>query len=314
MAKGWSEKEIPDLSGRVAIVTGANSGLGYETALQLAGHGARTILACRDPGRASGAVERIRARFPQSNVEALALDLSSLASVRGFAQTFQAKYSRLDILINNAGVMAIPRKLTADGLEMQLGTNYLGHFALTGLLLDRLIASKAGRVVSLGSVAAWFGRMRFDDLQGVKSYSNWAAYCQSKLANLIFAQELQRRLANRGLPVRSIACHPGYSATNLQVASSNVAGSVIGKWIYTVGNGLFGMSPARGALTEVRAATDPELRGGEYIGPRGLLELWGLPTHVKLPQRASDEVAGRRLWESSEELTNVRYEAFARAA
>jgi len=314
MAKGWTEADMPDLTGRVAVVTGANSGIGFEAALQLAGHGARTILGCRDAGRATAAVERIRATFPKASVESLPLDMASLASIRAFAKAFQGTASKLDILVNNAGVMALPRRTTADGFEMQFGTNHLGHFALAGLLLDRLLASKSGRVVCISSVAHWFGRIRFDDLQGVKSYWKWVAYCQSKLANLLFMMELNRRLSNRSLPALAVGCHPGYANTNLQTVGAQMAQASFQERIFNLGNRLLAQSAARGALPTLYAATSPAIRGGEYIGPRGFFELHGPPGPAFVMANARDEVAARRLWEVSEELTNVRFEALARAA
>jgi NAD(P)-dependent dehydrogenase (short-subunit alcohol dehydrogenase family) len=309
----WSAQDIPDLSGRIAIVTGSNSGIGYEAALQLAGHGARTILACRDTSRATTAADRIKSVFPSSSVEVLPLDLSSLASVRAFSEAVHANVSRVDILVNNAGVMALPRRATADGFEMQFGTNHLGHFALTGLLLDLVIASGAGRIVTLSSIMAWGGWLHFDDLQGVKRYSKWGAYNQSKLANLMFAFELQRRLTNRALPVLSAACHPGYAATNLQQATTSTKRTALGAFVFGLGNRILAQSAAKGALPTLYAATSRDIKGGEYIGPR-VLEMWGSPGPARVVSRARDELAARRLWEVSTELTNVPYAPFARAA
>jgi NAD(P)-dependent dehydrogenase (short-subunit alcohol dehydrogenase family) len=314
MARGWNANDIPDLTGRIAVVTGANSGIGFETARQLAMHGARTVLACRDEKRAAEAADRIRAGFPAAAIECYPLDLASLASIRSFSQALHGRVSRVDILVNNAGVMRMPRRVTADGFEMQFGTNHLGHFALTGLLLDLIIASGAGRVVTVGSIVAWAGFLRFDDLQGIKRYSRWGAYLQSKLANLMFALELQRRLRNRNLPVISLACHPGYAATNLQTAASNMEGSFFGGLIYRIGNRLVAQTAARGALPSLYCSTHPDLKGGELIGPRGPLELWGAPGPARVVPRARDELGGRRLWDVSTELTNVPYSALARAA
>ena len=192
---GWTAEDIPDLTGKTIIVTGGNSGIGYEAALQLAGKRANVVLACRDPGRAGDAVERIRSAHPKASVDVMALDLASLASVRSFAEAFSRRHDRLDVLCNNAGVMALPYRRTADGFEMQLGTNHLGHFALTGLLLERLLSTAAARVVNVSSTAHRMGKMRFDDLQWEHGYGKWRAYGQSKLANLLFTYELQRRLA-----------------------------------------------------------------------------------------------------------------------
>jgi len=256
----------------------------------------------------------LRAAVPEAKAEVSALDLASLSSVRAFAQRFSEQFSRLDVLVNNAGVMAAPRRTTADGFEMQFGTNHLGHFALTGLLLERLAASNGGRVVTVSSLMHHGGRIRIDDLQGVKRYHRWLAYCQSKLANLLFMMELNRRLSNRSLPALAVGCHPGYANTNLQTVGAQMAQASFQERIFNLGNRLLAQSAARGALPTLYAATSPAIRGGEYIGPRGFFELHGPPGPAFVMANARDEVAARRLWEVSEELTNVRFEALARAA
>lgn len=310
----WTEKDLPDLTGKTVVVTGSNSGIGYAAAEQFVAHGARTIMACRDAKRAGAAVDRIRAAHPKATVEVMPLDLASLASVRSFSQALHKSASRIDVLVNNAGVMALPRKATADGFEMQFGTNYLGHYALTGQLMDLLLVSPSARVVTLSSIAHWFGRIAFDDLQGVKRYWRWMAYCQSKLACLEFALELQRRFAARGVPALSLACHPGYANTNLQHVAPQMSQSMVSALFFRVGNGFFAQSPARGALPTLFAATSPTIRGGEYIGPRGLFGLWGMPTVARIAPQARNESDARRLWEVSEELTGVRYDALIKAA
>ena len=212
----WTTDDIPDLSGRTAVVTGANSGLGFESALALTRAGAEVVLACRDQTKGAEAADRITGLVPSATVSLVPLDLSDLSSVRAFAAVIGERYAGLDILLNNAGVMAIPRRETADGFEMQFGTNHLGHFALTGLLLDSLLARPGARVVTVSSAVAQVGRIRFDDLQGTAKYGKWSAYSQSKLANQLFTLELDRRASRAGLDLVSVAAHPGYAATNLQ--------------------------------------------------------------------------------------------------
>jgi NAD(P)-dependent dehydrogenase (short-subunit alcohol dehydrogenase family) len=216
--------------------------------------------------------------------------------------------------VNNAGVMAIPKRTTADGFEMQFGTNHLGHFALTGLLLDSLAASGHGRVVTVSSAVHWRGEIAFDDLQGEKEYAKWRAYNQSKLANLLFMAELQRRLEPTKLPVISVGCHPGYSATNLQLAGPRMLGSGFRERFYHLGNTLLAQSATMGALPTLYAATMPDVQGGEYFGPRGLLEIWGHPARAKRSSRASDPALAAQLWDRSVELTKVSYPQLARAA
>ncbi|ACY97387.1 MULTISPECIES: oxidoreductase [Thermomonospora] len=297
---GWRACDIPDLTGRRAIVTGANSGIGYHTALELARHGASVVLACRSAERGGAALERIRTALPDADVALASLDLADLASVRAFADDQGGQ--RLDILVNNAGVMAIPRRRTADGFEMQFGTNHLGHFALTGLLLPALRAAPAPRVVTVTSMLAWAGRIDFDDLQGERRYGRWRAYGQSKLANLLFAKELDRRVAE----VTSVAAHPGYAATNLQLVGPRMAGERFTERLMKAANGLFAQSDADGALPSLYAATAPDVRGGACYGPR-FLQQRGLPTQVRTPPAADRQDVARRLWEVSEKLTGVTY-------
>jgi NAD(P)-dependent dehydrogenase (short-subunit alcohol dehydrogenase family) len=310
----WTADQIPNLSGKTAVVTGANSGLGWETALELAKHGAHTILACRDATRARDAVDRIRAVHPSAQVEVVPLDLASLQSIGEFSKRLREKISKLDILVNNAGIMAIPRRTTADGLEMQLGTNHFGHFALTGHLLDLLVASGAGRVVNVSSLMHRRGRMQFDDLQGEKRYSAWPAYGQSKLANLLFTTELQRRLSEARLPVISVAAHPGYSATNLQFVGPQMTKSSMMEFFTRIGNNVIAQSAAMGALPSLYAATAPDVKGGDYFGPGGLMEMRGYPSRASRSAASQDPVAAKTLWERSVELTKVDFRALANAA
>jgi NAD(P)-dependent dehydrogenase (short-subunit alcohol dehydrogenase family) len=305
-ASRWSAADIPDQSGRVAIVTGGNSGIGFETAAALAAKGAHVVLACRDAGRAKGALEAIRARHAGASLEVQALDLASLASVRAFADRVLADHARLDLLLNNAGVMAIPRRTTADGFEMQLGTNHLGHFALTGLLSERLLQAPAARVVTVSSSAHRPGRIDWEDLQRERGYTKWGAYAQSKLANLLFAYELDRRLRRRGANAQSNAAHPGYAATNLQFVGARMENDRFTERLFAFGNRLLGQSAAMGALPTLYAATSPDVASGDFIGPSQMFEAWGPPKKVGSSRRSHDEQDARRLWELSEQLTGVR--------
>ena len=304
MAK-WTAEDMPDQTGRTAIVTGANSGLGYSVSLELARHGARVILACRDQGRGKAALDRLLAEVPGASAELRELDLASLDSVRAFAEGVDEP---IDLLVNNAGVMAGPHRTTADGFELQFGTNHLGHFALTGLLLPRLLETPHPRVVSVSSGAHRMGKMNFEDLQSEGHYWRWGAYGQSKLSNLLFMSELARRAADAGLPLVSVAAHPGYSATNLQST-----GHKVDDLIMKVSNFVIAQSDAIGALPLLYAATE-DLEGGAYVGPDGIGEQRGHPTLVGRSGRAKDEDAARRLWEESERLTGVTYDAIAPAA
>jgi len=308
-ATTWTADQIPDLSGRTLIVTGGNSGLGLETSRELARHGARVVLACRSLEKARAAIADIRAGQPRADVEAMALDLASLASVRSFASAFLGKHRELHGLVNNAGVMALPRCETVDGFEMQLGTNHFGHFALTGLLLEPLLSTPGSRVVNLSSTMHKTGRMRWDDLQGEKSYGKWTAYGQSKLANLLFSYELQRRLGAKRAGTISVACHPGYAATNLQFAGPRMQGSSLLEAGAGLMNRLLAQSAAMGALPSLYAATAPGVRGGDYLGPGGFAEMWGTPRKVRSSGRSQDAGDAAKLWEISQDATGVRFDA-----
>jgi NAD(P)-dependent dehydrogenase (short-subunit alcohol dehydrogenase family) len=308
MAGKWTAADIPDQTGRLAIVTGANSGLGRSTAWELARAGATVIVACRNTAKGDEAAALIRQDVPDADLRVEQLDLADLDSVRSFADGLAE--DRVDLLINNAGVMAPPRKTTKDGFESQFGTNHLGHFALTGRLLPRLLAAPEPRVVSVSSGAHRMGRIRFDDLQGERRYFAWLAYGQSKLANLMFCFELQRRATEAGTSLKSMAAHPGYAATNLQSAGP-------GHWyeraLGELGNRVIAQSARMGALPTLYAATTPNLPGGTFVGPDGLAEQRGHPRIVTAAGRAYDENSWRRLWEVSEELTGVHYEFTAPA-
>jgi NAD(P)-dependent dehydrogenase (short-subunit alcohol dehydrogenase family) len=298
MAK-WTADQIPDQAGRTAVVTGANSGLGLITARELARARARVVIAARDERKAESARERIAAEVPGAELEPRTLDLADLASVRAFAEAVE----RVDVLVNNAGVMMTPRRTTADGFELQLGTNHLGHFALTGLLLDRLKAARDARVVTITSIEHKAGRIDFDDLQSERGYQPRRAYRQSKHANAVFGLELDRRLRGGGLPVKSVLAHPGYSATNLQLSGP----TGLMKAFLRLSNKLVAQNVERGALPQLYAATMADVEGGDFIGPDGPFEARGRPTRVQPVERARDPGVGRRLWEVSEELTGVRY-------
>ena len=302
MGDGWDAGRIPDQSGRTAVVTGANSGLGLVTARELARAGASVVMACRNLDKGHAAVEAIRGAVPEPQVQLDELDLASLASVRSFADRFAATHDGLDLLINNAGVMAPPRRLTADGFELQFGTNHLGHFALTGLLLPKLEGREDARVVTLSSTAHRTGRIAFDNLNGDHHYFRWRAYGQSKLANLLFAFELDRRLRASGSTVKSLAAHPGYAATNLQSA----AAPLVDRLVMKVANAVVAQSDEMGALPTLYAATEPGLVGGTYVGPDGIGEQRGHPKIVQPNRAARDEQTARRLWEVSADLTGVR--------
>ncbi|MEZ0358726.1 SDR family NAD(P)-dependent oxidoreductase [Mycobacterium sp. SA01] len=292
----WTSADIPDQTGRTVVITGANTGLGYETARALAAKGAHVVLAVRNLDKGKAAADLIVRRYPGADVSVQELDLTSLASIRAAAEELRARHDRIDLLINNAGVMMTPKQTTQDGFELQFGTNHLGHFALTGLVLDRLLATPGSRVVTVSSNGHRFGRIRFDDLQSERSYSRTGAYGQAKLANLLFTYELQKRLA--GTDTIATAAHPGSSATEL--------GRNLPK-IVERGFGLTVQSSEMGALPTLRAATDPTVHGGQYYGPGGLLQMRGYPKLVSSNGRSHDVAAQKRLWSVSEELTGVTY-------
>jgi NAD(P)-dependent dehydrogenase (short-subunit alcohol dehydrogenase family) len=285
------------------VVTGANSGLGLVTARELAGAGAQVIGTARDAAKGQAADAEIRGAVPNASIEMRLLDLADLASVREFAIEYGGTHDRLDLLINNAGIMMPPRSVTVDGFELQFGTNHLGHFALTGLLLERLAQGSDPRVVTVTSLEHRPGRIDFDDLASERDYDPRTAYQRSKFANAVFGLELDRRLRSAGSAVKSVLAHPGYSATNLQ--TTGPTGPM--KALLRVGNRLFAQSADRGALPQIHAATAPAVQGGEFYGPDGFNQLRGNPTQVRPAERATDPELGRRLWQVSEELTGVRY-------
>lgn len=284
------------------IVTGGNGGLGLEAVRALAATGASVILACRDRAKGEAAAREVAGR-----VEVRALDLSSLASVQAFAEQLIAEGAPLDVLINNAGVMAIPRAETEDGFEQQLGVNHLGHFALTALLWPRMRETPGARVVTVSSTVHKIGSMRFDDLQSARSYSAWGAYAQSKLANLLFSFELARRIEATGVDARSVACHPGYAATNLQMVGPQVSGSTLTARLMQLGNAWFAQPAEAGAWPTVFAATRAEAYNGSFVGPSGPFELAGPARLVEASDAAHDARSAKRLWEESERLTGTSF-------
>ncbi|QLH25520.1 oxidoreductase [Streptomyces sp. Rer75] len=305
----WTAEQIPDQSKRVVLVTGANSGLGLATTRALARKGAQVILAVRDEDKGRRAVAEITAEHPAARLEVRQVDLADLDSVRAFSERLHSDRAHLDVLINNAGLMAPPRTLSPQGHEVQFAANHLGHFALTGLLLDLLEAGDNSRVVTVSSPNHRQGTIFFDDLSGERKYSPMGYYNQSKLANAVFGWELHRRLTAAGSPVRSVLAHPGYTSTNLQTSSP------VGMVKFLFGRLLLPLaqSPDQGALSQLYAATAPNVEGGQFIGPDGMAELRGAPKQVALAERASDAETCRRLWELSEELSAVRF-AFSAAA
>jgi NAD(P)-dependent dehydrogenase (short-subunit alcohol dehydrogenase family) len=307
MTNKWTQNDIPDQQGKLVIVTGGNSGIGYEASLALAGRNAHVILAVRSVDKGEEAAREIRQRHAQAQVTVMALDLSDLKSVRAFAGTFLASHDRLDILINNAGVMALPARKTVDGFEMQFGTNHLGHFALTGLLLPMLTKTPGARVVTVSSGMHVSGDIHFDDLQWEKKYDRWGAYAQSKLSNLLFAYELQRRFEKAGIKTISVSCHPGYAATNLQAAGPQMEGSVFKAWMMKAANTLIAQPQEMGALPTLFAATAPQVNGCDYIGPTGMGGMRGYPDKVMSNDKSYNETLAKRLWTVSEELTGGVY-------
>ena len=301
MAK-WTAADIPNQTDRVAVITGANTGLGYETALALADHGAHVVLAVRNLDKGKDAAARITAQSPHADVALQELDLTSLESIRAAAQQLRSDHDRVDLLINNAGVMWTPKSTTKDGFELQFGTNHLGHFAFTGLLLDRLLPVAGSRVVTVSSIGHRIrADIHFDDLQWERSYNRVSAYGQAKLANLLFTYELQRRLASHGTTIAA-AAHPGGSNTELTRNLPPLLGRV-----FSVVEPLVAQDAAIGALPSLRAATDPGVVGGQYYGPDGFGEMRGYPKVVASSAKSHDVERQRRLWAVSEELTGVVY-------
>ncbi|MCK5886819.1 oxidoreductase [Alcanivorax jadensis] len=294
----WRPAMMPDLSGKTILVTGANSGIGLEAVKLFAGKNAEVIMACRNVEKANAAAAEVRAVVPEARLEVMALDLADLASVKSFADAVKQRFAKLDVLLNNAGLMAPPLQRTKDGFEIQFGTNHLGHFALTGQLLELLEAADAPRIVQISSLAHRGGKLMWGNLNAEKNYSRWAFYCQSKLANLIFARDLNRRLEKAGSTIHAYAAHPGYSATHLQ--DTVPAGGLF--------NTIMAQPAEMGCLPGVMAATSPDVKPGGYYGPDSkIMELRGYPAPAYARKITDNKTVAQRLWQESERLTGVHY-------
>ncbi len=308
MTQKWTQENIPDLTGKTIVVTGANSGLGFECAKTFAQKGATVMLTARNPDKGERAKAEILAAHPAAKLDLMPLDVGNLAAVRNFAAAFKAKYKRLDMLLNNAGVMAIPRQETADGFEMQLGVNHLGHFALTGLLLDVIVSTPGARVHNVSSSVNWMGRINFDDLMGEKKYSRWAAYGQSKLANIFFTYELQHRLTAAGHDTISNTSHPGVVIGQLQHNSAAQSGRTLEGLFYRFGGPLMMAQDVQmGVLPMLYAMTAPEAKGGVFYGP-GFMSMRGYPKENRPNKAVYNAAARQRFWKISEELTGVAFD------
>jgi NAD(P)-dependent dehydrogenase (short-subunit alcohol dehydrogenase family) len=305
----WSIAEMPDQSGRTVVITGANSGLGFEATKGFARKGAHVVMACRDRARAQSAQDEISSALGDPSLSVLELDLAALESVHSFVDTFEQEYDDLHVLCNNAGLMAIPRQETADGFEMQFGVNHLGHFALTALLIDRLRETDGEtRIVTQSSGLHENGDIDLRDINSEDDYDKWDAYAQSKLANLLFAYELDRRLRATDASVTSVGCHPGYADTDLQRRGPEMSGSRLRLWVMKAANLVIAQSAQQGALPMLYAATAPEIAGGEYVGPAGFMNMRGSPEIQASSDRSTDEDLAAQLWDISEDLTGRTFE------
>jgi len=304
----WTAEDIPDQTGKVVVVTGGNSGLGYRSVRQLARKGAHVVLTCRTPAKGEAARDQILDERPDAEIEVMQLDLADLDAIRDFAGAFTGRYDALHILVNNAGVMATPRRTTADGFELQFGTNHLGHFALTGLLLDVLLQTPESRVVTVSSIAERTGRINFDDLMRESFYERWTAYGQSKLANLLFAYELQRRLEAIDAATISVAAHPGFAATDLRSKLMSSETPLLHRILSYLFEAM-SQSAEKGVLPQLYAATARDVEGGAFYGPDGLFQRAGYPAEVRSSPASRDEALAEKLWTVSEALTGVNYQA-----
>jgi NAD(P)-dependent dehydrogenase (short-subunit alcohol dehydrogenase family) len=303
----WSAADAGDLTGRVALVTGANSGIGYETTRVLTDHGAHVIMACRDGQKAARARDKLESQLDRSSLELLDLDLSDLASVRAAAERVLQQHARLDLLVNNAGIMGTPYRQTRDGFELQMATNHLGHFALTGLLVDRLVTTERSRIVAVSSHMHRLGRIKPDDVATTKARNSWIEYSTTKLANLLFVAELSRRLEAGGFPTMALAAHPGWTRSNLAGSGGSMSRSRVRRRLSRVVGSNLGQSAGGGALSVLCAATSSHVHNGQYVGPGGIFGMYGPPRVARPSRRARDPQMAARLWEASEELTGVRY-------
>ena len=309
MSHNWTAQDIPNLSGKIIVITGANSGLGFESSKVLAKKGATVVMAVRNIKKGEKAKSDILKDQPQASLDLMRLDVGDLSSVREFAEAFKAKYDRLDILINNAGVMAIPRQETADGFEMQLGVNHLGHFALTGLLLDVIVNTPNARIHNVTSSANYTGTINFDDLMGEENYGRWGAYGQSKLANVFFTFELQKRLTAAGFDTLTNTSHPGFVYTNLQENSLAQSETKMEALLYRIMRPIMAQDVTMGILPMLYGSTALDAKGGVFYGPR-TFNMRGYPAEKKANKEAYDAQALKRFWEVSEKLTGVSYELF----
>lgn len=307
MSKNWTAQDIPNLDGKIVVITGANSGLGFECSRILAEKGATVVMAVRTLAKGEQAKADILKEYPQASLDVMRLDVGDLSSVRDFADAFKTKYDRLDILLNNAGVMAIPRQETADGFEMQLGVNHLGHFALTGLLIDIIVKTANARIHNVSSSANYTGTINFDDLMSKKNYGRWETYGQSKLANVFFTFELQKRLTSAGFDTITNTSHPGRGLTNLQSNSVEQSGTGIEGFLYRLIGPLMAQDVSMGVLPMLYGSTAVEAKGGVFYGPR-TFNLRGYPAEKKANSEANDAQALKRFWEVSEELTSISYD------
>lgn len=303
----WTAIDIPDLSGKVAIVTGGNSGLGFYTCLELARKGAKVIIAGRSEEKGNTALSTIKVEVPAADIQFMQLDLADIGSIRHFVKSFLGSHTKLDILINNAGVMALPLCRTVQGFEMQFGTNHLGHFALTALLFKCIASTKDARIVNVSSLMHKFGKINFEDLNSEKSYSKWGAYSQAKLSNILFSLELDRRIRLSGIGTKVMAVHPGYAATNLQTRGGEMEGSKMNVWMNIFLNKILAQPAWQGALPSLYAASCELAESGKYYGPSGFGSVRGCPREENLnPKLISPDVA-KRLWEESERLTGISF-------
>lgn len=308
MTQKWTTAQMPSQAGRTAIVTGANSGLGLETAIALAASGARVILACRNPAKAAAALEKIHARAPGADASLMTLDLSSLASVRAFAEEFKQNEGQLDLLINNAGILGVPLGRTVDGFENHMGTNHLGHFALTGLLIDRILATPGARIITVGSLGHWRGKLNVDDLNFERTpYDPFQGYANSKQANLLFVTELARRLAAKGSGVIAASGHPGGADTTIKPRTDTFKQRFEDAVIAPIARKYLINSAAAGALPTLYTATMPDVKPDDYWGPDGFAGLRGYPSKARRKQASKDPELAKKLWEASAKLTGVSY-------
>jgi len=303
----WTASNMPDLAGKTALVTGANSGLGYYTCLELARKGAHVILAARNKEKGHAAVEKIRSELPNASLQFMKLDLANIETIKYFAGSLKEEYDKLDILVNNAGVMAIPLLRTAQGFEMQFGTNHLGHFALTALLFSFMESTPGSRIVTVSSLMHKIGKINFDDLNWEKSYSKWPAYGQSKLANLLFTLELDRRIKESGKQVKAMTSHPGYASTNLQTRGGEMEGSKMNVLMNKLMNKLMAQPAWKGALPSLYAATCEKAGSGKFYGPSGLGAVRGYPREEKINPKFTDPEIAKRLWEESEKMVGFKF-------